>query len=170
MTTTQYEPEKTVEHVPGSSPTRNVTIGETMTATCLVYASTATYGNGVALAAANHGDSNTEEGTIEQIEIPHIHPRGDGTPWDKTTSYSAGDYANAIEHKVGNAYWLKGSAVTATARKTKLIVAGSGLVKAQLAHTATPLPVHMWTCHRSVSAGTYILGGYDGIVSTYTAA
>lgn len=168
MPTAAYEPWKTVEHAPGTSPKRSVSIGETMTACVLVTPSTGTYGNGVALAAANHGDSQADEAFVEQIEIPEIHPRS-STVYDKTTNFTAGDPAEAIKHVKNKVYWLKGSSLTAYKNKSKLIVAGSGLVKVQLTHTATPLPVHMWGCYLSVSAATYTLGEYLGIVSTFTA-
>ncbi len=165
---TSVSPLKSVELIPGTSPKRPVTIGaESMYAACLVTPSTGTYGNGVDLTGANHGDSNTAEATVEQLEIPAIHPHST-TAYDKTTAFTTGDPAIAIEHVVNQGYWLKGSSLSIT-RDDKIICTSSGLVKKALAHTATPLPVHTWKCIKTVSAQTYVQGRYMGLVSSFTA-
>lgn len=169
MPSTAYQPETSVEKNPGTSPSRRATSHDTSNYPCfLVMPSVATYGDGVAPASANYGDSNTEEGGIEQIDITPIHPQSN-TAYDKTTAFAAGDELTVITHIQGKVYWLKASSLTATIHKTKLVCAGSGIVKAALAHTGTPLPVHMWLCKKTVSSATYTLGRYMGIVNYNTA-
>jgi hypothetical protein len=135
----------------------------------LVSPSTGSIGNGTALAGANEGDSNTVESLIESVEIPKVHPTS-RKMFDKTTGFTTSDPAVGIRHEIGRGYWLKGSSVTGVINQTKFICAASGLVKAQVAHTATPLPVHMWACLKTTSSATWQQGKYLGIVSTFTAA
>jgi len=166
---TTYQPGKTIQVNPGRSPKRAVTIGDSSSyAGLLVIPSTGTYGNGVIVATANYGDSNTGEGRIEQLEIPEIHPQSN-TPYDKSTVFTAADPAEAVQHVVGESYWVKGSAVTVS-RDDKLIISGSGQVKKAIAHTATPLPVHMWVAEAAFTSATWIKAKYLGMVSYFTSA
>ncbi len=130
--------------------------------------STATYGNGVAVMTANYGDAQASEGEVNQIDIKGIHPTSQ-TAYDKTTVYTSGQKCNLVTHVVGQSYWLKGSSISTTKNVTKLVPAGSGLVKAALAHTATPLPMHMWLAKQTVSSATWVKGKYLGMVSSFTA-
>ena len=167
---TSYQPGKTVEDAPGTSPVGKGTAGNSACYPGLLAEwSTGTYGNGVVPMTANYGDSQTEEGEALQIEIPGIHPRSQ-TAYDKSTVYTAGDSLILVTHVVGQTYWVKGSSITTTKNKTKLIPAGSGLVKAAIAHTATPLPMHMWLAKQTVASGTWLKAKYLGIVSSYTSA
>jgi hypothetical protein len=164
------EPFDHIELRPNSSPRRPVTPTVDMPAGVLVEPDDGSIGNGVKLMTANFGDSNTVEGKAESLEIPAIHPRS-STPYDKTTNFDAtySDSGEAIEHESEKGYWLKGSSLTTVAGKTKLIPAGSGLVKAALAHTSTPLPIHMWVAMLSVSSKTWTQGKYKGMTSSFTA-
>lgn len=163
---TVHTPMHSVELIPGSSPKRNVTIGEgSMYPILLVKPSTGTYGNGVGLAAANEGDDNDDEADIEQLEIEAART---STAYDITTVYTTGDPAIAIKHMPGKGYWLKGSSLTAS-KGDKLIPTSSGLVKKALTHTATPLPMHTWSVIKAVTSATYVQGEYKGLVSSFTA-
>jgi len=163
-------PETNIE--PGTScainhnpPARNVTCGEAMSAGELVQASEGTYGNGVAYADADHGSANLE-GMIEQIEIPAKHPQST-TPYDKTTEFSIGDPARAIEHIIGRSYWLKGSTMT-IAKHAKIRCAADGLVD-YIAGTTTPVVMFTWVCLKAVSSTTWVQGRFIGLSSQFTA-
>lgn len=168
MPSSIYQPDQSIQFEPGLSPQRNITIGaSSITAGLLVVPSTGTYGNGVALSGANCGSAQATEAFIESVEIPSIHP-GSGTPYDIATAFTTGDPANGVQHVCGKNYWLKGSSVS-TVRGSKIIPIASGLVKVALAHTATPLPMHMWGAIKIYSSATWVLGTYLGIVSSFTA-
>ena len=166
---TSITPGSTVD-VDGGSRIEDGTVGDSSCyAGLLVEPSTGTYGNGVAVMTANYGDSNTVEALARQIEIDKIHPTSN-SPYDLTTVYTAGQHVNIVVHQVNKVYWLKGSSITTVKNQTHLVPAGSGLVKAQLAHTATALPMHTWVARQTVSSATWVKGQYLGFKSFYTAA
>jgi len=163
------QPLHSVEFDKGTSPSRDVTIGDSSSYPgLLVEPSIATYGNGVAVMTANFGDSNTVEAICEQLDILPLHTQSN-TPYDKTTVLTAADPWVAVRQVVGKKYWLKGSSVT-TIRGTKLVPAGSGLVKAMLAHTATALPMFTWAAETVRSSATWIDATFLGHVVSFTAA
>lgn len=167
MPNTESAPGTTVD-ISGGSPTRNVTIGESSVyGGLLVTPSTGIYGNGVVKTGAAHGDSNTGEAGIEQIEIPTLHPQSN-TPYDVSTAFSTADPAIAVRHIVGKEYWLKGSSLTASL-DDKLVCVANGLVGKETAHTSTPLAHHTWRCTKAVSSGTWTKGVYLGLTPIFTA-
>lgn len=165
-------PETAIE--PGTScainhnpPSRPVTIGAaSMNACLLVVPSTGTYGNGVALAGAQVGNTNAI-GIIEQLQIPAKHPQST-TPYDKTTDFVAGDPARAIEHIIGRSYWLEGSSLSIT-KGAKMIGAASGLIASAGAGTTTPVSMLVWVCNKTVATATYVQGKFIGLASVFTA-
>lgn len=162
-------PGDTIEITKGSpSISGTVTSTDTLYAGLLTEPDIGSIGNGVKALTANFGDSNTVEGDVYQIEVPPVHPQSNA-PNNITTAFSTNDSVVLKKHVIGKSYWLKGSSVTAV-KGAKLIPAGSGLVKAMLAHTATPLPIHTWVCDKAVSSATWIQATYKGIVSSFTAA
>ncbi|MHA1277097.1 MAG: hypothetical protein ACTSQ8_07920 [Candidatus Helarchaeota archaeon] len=167
-TETATQPGSTID-VNGNSPSEDATIAvdDTMKAGYLVYPSTGTYGNGVDRMTANYGDSNTGESLVRQIEIPEIHPESN-TPYDKSTAYKAGDHCEVKYHVVGKTYWLPASSITAS-KGDKIVPAGSGLVKKALAHTTSSKPVHMWSCVKAVTSGSWVQAEYLGMVPYNTA-
>jgi hypothetical protein len=165
---TSVTPGRTVD-IDGGSPRKDGSANSTdLYAGLLAEPSTGTYGNGAIAMTVNFGDSQIAEAEVMQVEIMAIHPQS-STPYDLTTAFAAGDHVNMVVHQVGKVYWLKGSSISATKDQSKLIPAGAGLVKVQVAHTATPLPMHMWKCRKTVTSATWVKGTYLGIVSTFTA-
>lgn len=165
---TSYAPGDSVD-VDGGSPTSLGTAGN---GNCypglLAEWSVATYGNGVVPMTANYGDSNTEEADCMSIEIAG-YQLNTTTAFSVATAYTTGQSLTLVHHVRNKVYWLKASSLTCTKNKTKLVPAGSGLVKAALAHTATPLPMHMWKAKQTKSAATWVKGQYLGLVSSYSA-
>lgn len=163
-----YQPGRTVD-CDGGSPHKDGSANSTdLYPGLLAEPSTGTYGNGYIAMTANFGDSNTVEVEAVQVEIPAIHPQDDSI-YSLTKAFAAGDKLNMVVHQVGKLYWLKGSSITTVKDQTKLIPAGSGLVKAAVAHTATPLPLHMWKARQTVTTATWVKGTYLGMISSFTA-
>jgi len=167
MPTTDYEPGTTIDlsgtpGEPGTAHSTSVKPG------LLVSPSRGTYYNGFEVTGAAYGDSNTNEAFIYQVEIPGIHPQNQTVPYDKTSAYAAGDPITVKRHKLGNVYWLKGSSLTVT-DGDKLITTTAGLVIAQTAHTATPLPHCTWAPVKSFTSATWVKAMYLGITSMFTA-
>lgn len=154
--------------ISGNSPSRDVTAADTtVKPILLLQPSVGAYGNGVTVMSANYGDSNTDEGIIEQADIMPVHPQNKTAINDKTTAFDTGDHLTAKEHVKGKTYWLKGSSISAT-RGDKLYCSGSGLVSKQTAHTATPLAHQTWICARTVASQTYVQGTYVGLTTMFT--
>lgn len=164
---TSVTPGRSID-VSGCSPKKDGTSDGTVYAGFLTELSVSTYGNGVTYMSANWGDSNTVEAEACSVEIDPIHPTS-GNPYDLTTVYAAGLHVNLVVHQVGLTYWLKGSSITTVKNSSKLIPAGAGLIKAAVAHTATPLPIHMWKAVMTVTSGTWVKGTYLGMISGFTA-
>jgi len=164
---TSSTPGTTVD-ISGSSPAFDATATATTNKPVLLaIPSTGTYGNGVTIAGAALGDSNSAEGEVFQFEIPAIHPQSN-TPHDKTTAFAVADPVTVIQHVKGKTYWLQGSSLSIT-KGAKIIAAASGLVAVQTDHTSTPLPHHTWVCAKTVASATYVQGLYIGITSMFTA-
>lgn len=170
MTTTATGPGETIcvgrncAAIPGSAASTDMKPG------LLCKRSTGTYGNGYDVTDAAYGDSNTGEGTVYQAEIRARHPKSTVvTPYDKSNAYAAGDAIIVYRHEQGKAYWLPASSITCSV-DDKLICAADGLVEKQTAHTATPLPHHVWTCIKAATSKNWVLARYEGIQPMYTAA
>jgi hypothetical protein len=134
----------------------------------LVSRNTGTYGNGFEVTTTAHGNSNTGEASIYQIEGASVHPQTDDVTAYISTALAANDAIVVARHEIGKEYWLKGSSLTASL-DDKLVPSTNGLVEKEDAHSSSGVSMHTWACTLAVSSGTWTRGIYMGLTFIFTA-